>query len=142
MPDATQAEAFEFLAKFENIERWDPGVKSSKLAPGSAASGIGAVYDLVTLFKGSESAMKYEVTEYSPPRHVRLKGEGDSVLADDLIEVDAHPSGGAKVSYTADIKLKWPSKLFTWFVASDIRKLGDDAIAGMERAFAEGKHKK
>ena len=39
MPDATQAEAFEFLAKFENIERWDPGVKSSKLAPGSAASG-------------------------------------------------------------------------------------------------------
>ena len=73
---------------------------------------------------------------------VRLKGEGDSVLADDLIEVDAHPSGGAKVSYTADIKLKWPLKLFTWFVASDIRKLGDDAIAGMERAFAEGKHKK
>jgi hypothetical protein len=43
-------------------------------------------------------------------------------------------------SLAADIRLKGLLSLFTFMVAGDIRALAVDAKAGMERAFAEGRH--
>ena len=98
-------------------------------------------YELVTLFKGSESKMKYTVREWQPLTKAVFTADGDTVTAVDTIEFsDAPTAGHTKIDYTADIRLKGILSLFTFMVAGDIRKLGDAAKAGLEKAFADGKH--
>lgn len=89
---AARSAAWSFIAHFENIAKWDPGVKSSKkarLRGGAAkscsarhqglthppqvsegAAGVGTQYELVTVFKGSESTMKC-ATCAARPAHQR-----------------------------------------------------------------------
>ena len=92
-----------------------------------------------------------------------ITGDSSSVAATDtIVFTDAPTAGHTAIEYTAgasargsarcfhcsprsaaccaDIRLKGLLSLFTIFVASDIRALGDAAKTGLERAFAEGKH--
>jgi hypothetical protein len=88
----SRAAAWAFAANFENIGAWDPGVKASKKVRGvcllvayiagatkssraavcvtqlsAGAAGVGTEYELVTVFKGSESTMKCARARSSQP---------------------------------------------------------------------------
>ena len=129
-------------AHFDNFEKFDPGVRSAKVAEDSPTPyGLGAKYSLVTLFQGKESDMTYETTDFMPPQRVVLKGEGGTARATDKIEFAPSEKGGTEITYTADIVLKWPWKLGTPFVRGSLHKLADDAISGMKEAFAKNAHK-
>ena len=52
----TVEEVFDRIAMFSNTEKWDPGCKSS-VKVGNEPLGVGTTFDLVTVFKGSESKM-------------------------------------------------------------------------------------
>merc|ERR1712137_555145 len=91
---------WEFVANFENVEKWDPGVKSSSKAT-EGATGVGTVYDVTVDFKGSEDPMKYTVREWEPNSKVVLFGEGSKVTGLDTIAFSKEtPSDGGSGEYT------------------------------------------
>ena len=102
----------------------------------------------------------YTVQHWEPPNKVVVTGDSASVAAVDEIVFTGPEDGPTTIEYTAgaclayslrlaaahapfaaDIKLKGILSLFTFLVAGDIRALGDEAKVGMNRAFAEGRHK-
>eukprot|EP01104_Vermistella_antarctica_P012796 TRINITY_DN3770_c0_g1_i1.p1 TRINITY_DN3770_c0_g1~~TRINITY_DN3770_c0_g1_i1.p1 ORF type:complete len:162 (+),score=39.17 TRINITY_DN3770_c0_g1_i1:211-696(+) len=135
-----RAKVFDFVADFANIERWDPGVVSSKRADSQAGEsvGLGAMYDLVTVFKGTKSPMTYEVKEWSEGERVRIDGDGVGATSVDIITFrDGPEADTTEVDYYADIQLKGWKVLLTWLVSSDIQSLGDDAMRGMTERCAK-----
>ena len=90
----TVAEIFDYLADFSNAQEWDPNTKTAErdqvgpLRPGCS-------FSLVTLWKGSESPMKYTIGVIDPMEgRLVLKGDAPLVTALDTISV-APASGGS-----------------------------------------------
>lgn len=82
------------------------------------------------------------MTHWEPPSRVVVRGESDTVEAEDgIVFSESGQPAHTSVEYTADIKLKGFLSLFTFLVAGDIRALGVQAKEGLEKAFAEGRHK-
>ena len=54
---------FAYFSRFEKIAEWDPNVKESKLTKETKTM-LGSQYDLVTVWKGKESDITYEMIEY------------------------------------------------------------------------------
>ncbi len=97
-------------------------------------------FDLITVFKGKESPMVYEVTDWKVGETVTLVGRGSTVKAVDTISFAAVPGDANKtrINYVADIGLKGLLSLATPFVQSDLKELQEAAKSGMIKAFAEG----
>lgn len=131
---------WDFVANFENVEKWDPGVKSSTKAT-DGATAVGTVYDVTVDFKGSEDPMKYTVREWEPNSKVVLFGEGSKVTGLDTISFSKEtPSDGSsgeytRVTYTADIQLRGFLKVGSPFVKNDIIKVGKDAMNGLRKHY-------
>ena len=67
---------FDYVANFENIVEWDPGVTAvRKVTDGDPA--VGTEYDLDLQYGGSPLTMTYRITEWDPPRRVVLERAGD-----------------------------------------------------------------
>src|SRR3954452_24582944 len=96
---ATPAQAYAYLSDFTTTNEWDPGtVKTEKV---SGDGGIGTTYHNTSSFMGRETELTYVVQTHQPDRLFALRGENDSVIANDSIEIS--PLGeGARVTYTAD----------------------------------------
>mmetsp|Transcript_191 Transcript_191/g.241 ORF Transcript_191/g.241 Transcript_191/m.241 type:complete len:152 (+) Transcript_191:353-808(+) len=138
--NTTKEKAFKYIAQFANASKWDPGVvKSVQSTPGEVK--VGTKYSLVTVWKGKESEMEYEVTDYSPSDRVGLDGKSSLVSAHDVIEFDdSDGSGQTTITYVADIRLKGLAWLATPFIYKDLLKLGKDALNGMAQAFERKEH--
>ena len=52
-----------YFSRFDNIAQWDPNVRSSKVLKQTEGA-VGSTYDLVTIWKGKESSMVYEMEAY------------------------------------------------------------------------------
>ena len=123
-------EVWTFVGDFVNSAVWDAGVaEATNTTEGPVR--VGTVYELTVIFNGRRSPMRYEVVEYDPPNKVVLKGEGKSVSAVDDIRFSTTSSGGTRIYYVADLRLKGLAKLASPFMGGKFEKLGDDAIAGM-----------
>lgn len=138
---AERASVFRLMSDWANITKWDPNtLAGTKTTPG--AVGVGTKYDLRTVFKGTESDIKYEIVAYDEPNKVVLMGENDTVTAQDTITFrDGAESGQTTVHYVADIRLKGLLWFGTMFVAGSLKELGVDAKNGLEKAVADGLHK-
>jgi carbon monoxide dehydrogenase subunit G len=81
-------EAFAYVADFETVAEWDPGVRAAeRQTPG--VEGVGAAYRVVATFRGREIPMTYETVEHDPPHRVVLVGEGANIHARDAITFEA-----------------------------------------------------
>ncbi|KAL6078149.1 Polyketide cyclase [Balamuthia mandrillaris] len=125
-------QVFQYFANFANIAEWDPGCKSSKLF--SEGVREGTRFDLVTVFKGRESKMTYEVKTYEEPHKVVLEGFTSIVHALDEIRFsqDENDPDRTRVEYDADIRLRGVFKLFTPFIRRSIMELAPAAQQGFE----------
>ncbi|KAL6051125.1 Polyketide cyclase [Balamuthia mandrillaris] len=135
-------QVFQYFANFANIAEWDPGCKSSKLCASSSGSeGVaeGTRFDLVTVFKGRESKMTYEVKTYEEPHKVVLEGFTSVVHALDEIRFsqDESDPDRTRVEYDADIRLRGVFKLFTPFIRRSIMELAPAAQQGFESKAGE-----
>ena len=123
-----------YLAEFDHLPQWDPAtVRVTSRTPGPLA--VGTTYEVVSAFRGREIDLRYEVTEYDPPRRIVLRGDSDSVEAID--EITFEPSGaGTRVTYVARFSFKNP--LVRWLaplvLRGAFRRLGREAAAGMRDA--------
>jgi carbon monoxide dehydrogenase subunit G len=125
-------EAFAFVADFANAQHWDPGVASSERLDAGPV-GLGARYRLGVRMRGRVAPMEYRITVYEPSRRVVLTGEGSGVSAVDEIRFEPTASG-ARIDYTADIRLGGWMRLVEPFAGGAFRKIAADALGGMQRA--------
>jgi carbon monoxide dehydrogenase subunit G len=132
---AAPAAVFAYLSDFSNTTEWDPGTITTERVEGDG--GVGTVYRNVSEFNGKKSELRYEVVELVPERRFALEGEGKAAHADDLMEFEALPDGGTRVTYTADIRFKGALKVAEPFLGKAFKKLGDEAEAGMREALAK-----
>ncbi len=127
--------AFSYVASFENIVEWDPGVTAArKITDGPAA--VGTEYDLSLSYGGSPLSMVYRITEWDPPRRVVLEGDGDRSFAVDRISF-LPTAQGTSVEYQADIRMKGIYRLAEPFLGRLFRKIGDGAAEGLDRRLSE-----
>ena len=126
---------FDYVADFENIVEWDPGVTAvRKVTDGDPA--VGTEYDLDLQYGGSPLSMTYRITEWDPPRRVVLEGDGDRSFAIDRISF--LPSAkGTSVEYQADIRMKGIYRAAEPFLGKLFRRVGDGAREGMDRRLRE-----
>jgi len=138
--DVRVQDAFDAVADFSSSERWDPGVtKALRTAPGAdAPSGEGATYALTVTFRGTSSDMTYMTTDYEEPHRVVLEGVGPKIRAIDTIEFAATPSGGTRITYTADLRLTGAAKIAAPFLGRAFEEMGHKALAGMQAWLAAG----
>jgi carbon monoxide dehydrogenase subunit G len=127
--------AFDYVADFENIVEWDPGVTAvRKTTEGLPA--VGTEYDLDLSYGGSPITMTYRITEWDPPRRVILEGDGDRTFAVDRISFLPLESGSS-VEYQADIRMKGIYRVAEPFLGKLFRKIGDGAVAGLDQRLRE-----
>lgn len=129
-------EAFDYVADWETIEAWDPGVVSSKAqVPGEPQ--VGRAYDLMYRFGPRETPMTYTITELEAPKRIVLKGEGSMVDAVDTIEFEEF-QGGTAIHYTAELSFNPLMSIVTKFMGGRLDKIGKDAVAGLKQQLDSG----
>jgi len=135
-------DVFRFMGNFANSVRWDPGVKSA-VRNELGKLGQGSSFTLVTVFKGKESLMTYEVTKWEPPvgngktATVELKGEGATIYAYDTILL-SEAGDSVKIDYKAELTLKSFRRPFIGMVSKALDQLGRDAMTGIENFYKYG----
>ena len=126
---------FDYVADFENVLEWDPGVTAArKTTDGEPA--VGTEYDLVIQYGSSPLSMTYRITEWDPPRRVVLEGDGSRSFAIDRISFFPTATGTV-VEYRADIRLKGVYRAAEPFLGKLFRRVGDGAREGMENRLRE-----
>ncbi len=126
------ADAFQYIAEFENTAEWDPGIaESRKLTDGPVR--VGSQFDVVALFRGKRQRFRYTVTELDDGRRIVLEGVGAKATSVDAITVDSTSDSGSRISYTADIQLKGLRRLAEPLLKPMLAKTGEDALAGLKQ---------
>lgn len=125
---------FPYLAEFGNLSDWDPSAVAVK-SRSDGPLAVGTSYEVVSAFRGREVDLRYEVTEYDPPRRVVLRGDSDSVGAVDEMTFES-TSTGTRVTYVARFTFNNPLvRLVAPLVLRwAFRSLGREAARGMREA--------
>jgi carbon monoxide dehydrogenase subunit G len=132
--NATPEAVFAYLSDFTHTNEWDPGTVHTELLSGDG--GVGTIYHNTSKFMGRETELTYEVVTHRPDSVFALRGENSSVIAHDTMEI--MPNGFAsRVTYTADFQFKGLGKLVAPLLAPALKKLGDEAEAGLRKALAK-----
>lgn len=128
--DQPAGRVFDYLADFTNSTEWDPGTVKTVLIDGDGA--VGTRYENTSKFAGRVSTVIYVVQEIIPGRHLHLRGENTSLVANDRITVEQKGSG-SHVSYRADFDFGGILKLFTPILRVFVHRLGAAGALGMKQ---------
>ena len=121
---------FSYLADLETTAEWDPGiVEARRLSP--APTVVGSRFAVIALFRGSRQRYEYVVTDLEEGRRVAVHIDGDKAESDDVITVTGE-GGRVRVAYDADLRLKGARRVAEPFLRRAPRRLGDDALDGLE----------
>lgn len=127
------ANAFAYMADVTHFVEWDPGVKRAVCVAGEGV-GVGAAYDLTVQAVGT-TVMRYEVTEYAPPRRILLVSR--TALLTSVDEITVQESGkGSIVTYDAKLTLNGLLGVFDPLLRLAFRLIGDRAAAGLRRVLS------
>lgn len=130
---ADQEKVFEYLSDFTTTTEWDPATVETVLVSGDG--GVGTEYRNRSRFMGRTTELNYVVTEREVPRVITLRGENAALVATDTITVtSARP--GSDVTYRAEFTFKGPWRLVGPFLRPALRRLGDQAEAGLRTTLA------
>jgi carbon monoxide dehydrogenase subunit G len=129
---------FAYLSDFTTTTEWDPGTVRTILTSGDG--GFGTVYLNTSTFAGRQTQLTYVVQDLVPNWHITLRGENETVIAQDTMTF--RTTGGdtavasTEVIYTADFTFKGVARLVAPFLKPAFTRLGDEAEAGMAAALA------
>lgn len=124
-------DAFQYMASFENVAKWDPGVVEAERV-GSGEPGMGSRFRVVVSTAGRKLPLEYEITRFEPPHLVALVAETATLRSVDQITVEPTPSG-ATVTYDANLELLGLLRIFNPALALVFNRIGDRASAGLRR---------
>ena len=132
----TPSEAFDYLADFTHIERWDPSVLTARQVTDGLPQ-VGTQFRLKLQFGGRPVPMDYRITEMASPRRLVLRGTGASFSAEDRITFE--PQGkGTRIRYEADIVFEagWGRTLEP-LVAPLVRHSGRRALRQLQQLLSD-----
>lgn len=124
------ADVFAYLSDFSHTAEWDPGIAEARRIT-DAPTARGSRFEVITLFRGNRQRFEYVVTELVDGRRIVLHGDGEKAVSDDAITVEA-AGGRTRVTYEASIRLKGALRIAEPFLGRMVRRMGDDALAGLK----------
>lgn len=128
-------EVWRRVADVTAFEQWDPGTRRAVQVEGDGP-GLGAAYSLTVGGLRGTLDLRYEVTEFEPPRRLRLVADTGTLRSDDRITVE--PGGsGSRVTYRAYLGLHGPWKVLTPLLALAFGRIGAKGAAGL-RTYLDG----
>lgn len=123
--------AFDYLASFDNVAEWDPGVSEARRLSAEAPAG-GARFEVIASFLGRRVPLIYETVELEPPNKVVLRAETTTVTSLDTLTFTRR-GGLTEVTYDAELSLRGPLKLADPLLSLAFGRLGDRAREGLAR---------
>lgn len=131
--------AFDHLADFATIARWDPGVPEARLVGGEPGQ-VGARYAVVSQFGPRRIPLEYRVVAREDPRgdqpgKVTLVADAGSFTSRDTITVRPGVSG-AEVTYDAQLTLRGPGRVLDLPLHLAFQVIGRRAEAGLRQELA------
>jgi hypothetical protein len=84
---STQADAFAYMAAFENAEQWDPSVTRATRI-GHEPLGVGTSFEVVSRFGPRLVPLTYTIVRYEPDRLVVLEARSKGFVSTDTITVE------------------------------------------------------
>ena len=98
------ADAFAYMASFENAQEWDPSVvEARRLDDGDLRAG--SAFHVVSVFAGRKVPLRYEITALDPGRRVVLEAWSGIFGSVDTISMTPSDSG-SRVTYDARLVFK------------------------------------
>ena len=95
----SQADAFAYMAAFENAGEWDPSVTEAKRV-GDEPLGVGTSFEVVSKFGPRLVPLTYTIVRYEPDGLVVLEARSKGFVSTDTITVE--PAGDTStVTYDA-----------------------------------------
>ena len=124
---------FAYLSDFTTTTEWDPGTVRTVRTSGDG--GFGTEYQNTSTFAGRQTELTYVVVDLVPNRHISLRGENKTVIANDTMTF-REAGGKTEVTYTADFTFKGITRFIAPFLKPAFTRLGDEAETGMASALA------
>jgi len=126
---AMAAEAFAYMASFDNAQEWDPSVvEASRLDSGELK--VGSAFRVVSTFAGRKVPLRYEITVLDADRRVVLEAWNGTFGSVDTITVVASGSGSS-VTYDARLVFKGISRLANPIMQLVFNRVGRKADASL-----------
>lgn len=134
---APAEEVFAYLADFQTVAEWDPGVRSARRLHGEPGA-VGTRYFVVAGFLGRGIPLEYEVLDSvapagESPGRVVLEAQTSDFRSYDVITV-APTASGCRVTYDADLALRGLRRPFDPLLSLAFKVIGDRARTGLARA--------
>ena len=129
--DLSPAEAFARMADMTRFKEWDPGVLDAKQVAGNGP-GLDAAYLLTVKGVPKPLPLKYVVTEFENGVRFRALAKAKMFRSDDVISVEPNGSGST-VTYTADLLLEGPLRIFDFALGPVFNRIGDAADGGLRK---------
>ena len=124
-------EVFAYLSDFTTTTEWDPGTVKTVRTSGDGT--FGTEYQNTSTFAGRQTELTYVVVDLVPNRHITLRGENKTVIAQDTMTFRQSGSD-TEVTYTADFTFKGLTKFIAPLMKPAFTRLGNEAEAGMAAA--------
>ncbi|HYO18944.1 MAG TPA: SRPBCC family protein [Dermatophilaceae bacterium] len=124
---------FAYLADFTTTTEWDPGTVRTVRTSGDG--GFGTEYHNTTSFAGRQTELTYVVVDLVPNRHISLRGENKTVIANDTMTFREN-GGTTEVTYTADFTFKGITRFIAPLSKPAFTRLFNEAETGMASALA------
>ena len=117
------------VADVTGFAGWDPGTRKAVQVEGDG-TGLGAVYVLTVEGLRGPLDLRYEVTEFEPPRRLRLVADTGTLRSDDRITVEPSDAG-SRVTYRAHLSLHGAWVVVTPLLALAFRRIGAKGADGL-----------
>ena len=125
------SDAFAYMAAFENVAQWDPGVvEAQRLTDGPVH--LGTEFRVLTQTGKRRIPLTYRVSEFEEGSRLVLSAATSTLRSVDEVRVVANDSGST-VTYKANLSLLGVLRIGNPFLNATLQKIGDRACDGLRR---------
>ena len=125
---------YEFMSDFRNLNKWAEGDDGELITKEPLR--LGSVFRVKTHFNNKPRVYDYEVVEWGPPLRVSLEAKASIFTIVDTIFLSAN-SKGTELTYSVNIKFKFPYVILAPFVSILFNKVMDTQIKSLGEVLGE-----
>jgi hypothetical protein len=129
-------DVFDYMAMFSNVTEWDPTAAEAHPINGNQP-GQGARFHVLVRWLGREIPLDYTTTAYERSKRVVLRAENSTTISEDTITVKS-TGAGCEMTYEAHLTLKGVMRFIDPLFGLALRRLGNNAAAGLRRELGTG----
>ena len=128
------AATFEYMARVEHFQEWDPGVVSSKQVAGDGP-GPGSEYDVEVKAVRGSMTLRYRVLTYDAPNRLVIEAASRMLVSRDTVVVTPTETGSA-MTYEATLNLRGPLGVADVALRPFFNRIASRAGAGLRNVLA------